>query len=125
MSVTDLDEARARAADEQGVPVEDMDPEDVQEPTPPMQIPIEGFGATISTTPGGDRPQSSSIALRGGKLPINGEFKKGDVIEFYVRARVAEVNFVDTVDKFGEVTGTERKHVAKPVAVTRLASAES
>jgi hypothetical protein len=109
---------------EAGQTVDDIDPEAVAEPTPPLQIPIEGMGTTITTTPGGDKPQTASISLRGGKLNISGEFKKGDVVEFYVRARVSEVNFVDTVDKYGEVTGTERKHVVKPIAVRRLAASE-
>lgn len=95
-----------------------------EERVAPMQVPLEGFGPTVTVQVGGDRPQTATIALRGGKLPVSGEFKKGDVIEFYVRARVSEVHFVDTVDKFGEVTGTERKHIAKPVAVTRMAAQE-
>lgn len=105
--------------------VEDM-AEDApeKERVAPMQVPLEGFGPTVTVQVGGDRPQTATIALRGGKLPVSGEFKKGDVIEFYVRARVSEVHFVDTVDKFGEVTGTERKHIAKPVAVTRMAAQE-
>lgn len=104
--------------------VEDMAEEAEAEPTPPMQLPLEGFGESISTTPGGDRPTTAVITLRGGKMPVEGEFKKGDVVELYVRAKVAEVHFVDSHDNFGEVTGTERKHVAKPIAVRRFASSE-
>jgi hypothetical protein len=103
--------------------VEDM-AETQPEPTPPMQIPIEGLSDGITATPGGDRPKTASVTLRGGKLNVSGEFKKGDMVELYVRCRIAEVHFVDTVDAFGEITGTERKHVAKPVAVQRLAASE-
>jgi hypothetical protein len=90
----------------------------------PMQVPLEGFSDAITVTVGGARPQTSAIHLRGGKLPVEGEFKKGDVIELFVRARIAEVHFVDVIDKYEEVTGTERKHVAKPVAVRRLSASE-
>jgi hypothetical protein len=90
----------------------------------PMQVPLEGFTESITVTVGGARPQSSVVALRGGKLPVEGEFRKGDEIELYVRARVAEIHFVDTHDQYGEVTGTERRHIAKPVAVRRLSASE-
>jgi hypothetical protein len=90
----------------------------------PMQVPLEGFSDSISVTVGGERPQTSAIALRGGRLPVEGEFKKGDVVELYVRCRVAEIHFVDVIDKYGEVTGTERKHIAKPIAVRRFAASE-
>jgi hypothetical protein len=99
------------------------DGEEIEE-TPPLQSPLEGFAESITMTPGGDKAKSSSITMRGGKLPVSGEYKKGDVVELYVRCRVAEIHFVDTVDKFGEVTGTERKHVAKPIAVRRLSVTE-
>lgn len=95
-----------------------------EEPTPPMQIPLEGFAETITMTPGGDKAKSSSISLRGGKLAVSGQFNKGDVVEFYVRARIGAVTFEDTHDKYGEVIATERKHTAKPIAVRRLASTE-
>jgi hypothetical protein len=120
-----LEEQVRAAQEEHDQTVEGMaEGEEEVEPTPPMQIPLEGFNETISTVPGGDRPQTASISLRGGKLTVEGEFKKGDVIELYVRAKVAEVHFVDTQDKFGEVVGTERKHVAKPIAVRRLTASE-
>ena len=120
------DQVQQEQADyEEGKTVEDLAEEpQPEEPTPPMQVPLEGFGDTITTTPGGDRPKSSSVALRGGKLSVEGEFKKGDLVELYVQARIGTVAFVDTHDKYGTVTGTERQHIAVPVAVKRLASSE-
>ena len=90
----------------------------------PMQIPLEGFTESITVTVGGAKPQSSAVALRGGKLPVEGEFQKGDEIELYVRARIAEIHFVDC-DDYGEVTGTERRHIAKPIAVRRFSASRS
>ncbi len=121
MSVMDED---VQAADEAGVPIEDMSPEEVAEPTPPMQIPLEGTIRQLSIIVGGDRPQTAEVKLRGGSQPLEGEFKKGDVIELFVRARVSELHFVDLVDKYGEVTGTVRRHIVKPISVRRLSSVE-
>ena len=79
---------------------------------------------SITATVGGAKPQTSAVALRGGKLPVEGEYRKGDEIELYVRARIAEIHFVDRVDDYGEVTGTERRHIAKPIAVRRFSASE-
>jgi hypothetical protein len=118
-----MEEQVAREQDEfEGKTVEEMAEEEQE--LLPMQIPLEGFTDSITTTVGGARPQTSAVALRGGKLAVEGEFKKGDEIELYVRARVAEIHFVDTIDQYGEVTGTERRHIAKPVAVRRFAGEE-
>ena len=108
---------------DEGVSEETVEDLAAQEPEEisPMQLPLEGFVPSISATPGGDRPTTASITIRGGKLAVTGQFSKGDVIELYVRAKIAEVHFVDTVDNFGEVTGTERKHIAKPIGVRRFA----
>jgi hypothetical protein len=114
--------AREQAEFEGETTVEEM--AEQEEELLPMQVPLEGFTDSITVTVGGARPQTSAVALRGGKLPVEGEFKKGDEIELYVRARIAEIHFVDTVDKYGEVTGTERRHIAKPVAVRRFSASE-
>jgi len=125
MSETMEDQVAREQADFDGdQTVESLAEQPQEEEVLPMQIPLEGFTDSITVQVGGARPQSSVVALRGGKLPVEGEFKKGDEIELYVRARIAEVHFVDTTDQYGEVTGTERKHIAKPVAVRRLAASE-
>lgn len=115
------------AAEREGRSIEEIadDPEStVEEPIPPMQIPLEGLGSTITATPGGLRPSTSSVVLRGGKLAVEGEFKKGDVVELYVRCRVGDVSYPDTHDKYGEAISCERKHVLRPIAVRRLAASE-
>jgi hypothetical protein len=122
MSSAMEEQVAAEQAEFEGETVEQI--AETDEPTPPMQIPLEGFAEAISNVPGGDRAKSASLTLRGGKLAVSGEFKKGDVVELYVRARVAEVHFVDSHDPFGEIVGTERKHVARLIAVQRLAASE-
>lgn len=114
--------AEEQAEFEGGETVDDL--AEHEEEVPPMQIPLEGFAESVTMTPGGARAQTASVSLRGGKLAVSGEFKKGDVVELYVRCRVADIQFPDTHDKYGEVIGCERKHVLKPIAVRRLAASE-
>lgn len=129
--VTEAQAAHDALEAEHGSDDPDADTETVDElaekdePMPPMQIPLEGLSDGISVVIGGDRPQTSSITLRGGKLHVSGEFKKGDVIELYVRAKIGDVGLRDTHDKFGVVVGTDRYHVARPLAVRRLSASET
>ena len=106
------------ATEEQvGQSIEDRAAEEGAEPT--GQLPIPGTRPQLSGEAGGEAPESSTVKLRGGAVPIEGQFDKGEFLDVWVRVRVAEVHFVDTTDKYGNVTSTERKHVGRIVQTTR------
>lgn len=85
-----------------------------------QQEPIPGFAEAMSLDAGGEAVTKSSIKLVGGALPLEGQFSKGDVVRLQLEIRVGEVSFVDTVDVNQNVTGTERKHVARVTSVRRM-----
>lgn len=91
------------------------DPDD----EPEGQLPLAGEQLELSLDAGGALPQSASIRLRGGSLALEGQFAKGDVGHVWVEFRVAEVHLVDRIDAHGDVTGTERRHVARMTRVQR------
>lgn len=86
---------------------------------PEGQEPLEGDNQQLTLIAGGEEPTGSSIHLRGGAVPLEGSFDKGQIIELIVRARVHEIDFIDMHDKFGNIIGTERKHVARAINVRR------
>lgn len=125
MSVTELHPPVAEDAveEEEVEPTStDNDPEDAApKPTPPMQIPLPGdFGSTITTEFGGRDPDTSEIRLLGGKMPIEGSFAKGTIIDLHVRVKVTGVLGQDTTDDFGETQHTTRRHLAHMISVKRL-----
>lgn len=73
----------------------------------------------LSLLAGGEEPDSSSFKMQGGKVPVEGQFDKGDTIDLLVKVRVAEVDFVDKHDKDGYVVGVDRRHIAKPLSIRR------
>ena len=85
----------------------------------PEQPPLSGDLQQLSLMAGGEAPDSATIHLRGGALPLEGEFEKGQRVRLVVETVIGEVHFVDKHDKFGNVIGTERKHVAKRAWVRR------
>lgn len=82
---------------------------------------VEGSSGQLSLKVGGGKePTQSSIRFLGGKLDVEGEFKKGEVVRVLIEARVNEVAFVDREDpKTRQVTGVERRHRARIVAIER------
>jgi len=93
--------------------------EDVAEEREP-EPPLEGDWQ-LSLIAGGEAPTSASIHLRGGSMPLEGAFEKGQHVRLIVECVVAEVHFIDKADKWGNVVSTERKHVAKRAWVRRAA----
>ena len=76
----------------------------------------------LSLEVGGRAPDGSSVKLRSKKIDVAGAFEKGEEVTFVVRAKVAEVHFVDKRDgQTGEITATERRHLLAPVHIERLA----
>lgn len=84
---------------------------------------IEGDGQ-LTLTVGGETPTKATVKLRGGKIDVeSGDLDKGKVVDLVVKARIVEVDFVDkTNGATGEVTETERRHVARIMSVERLKS---
>lgn len=93
------------------------DPEDEAEDNGQMFIP--GTAPTISMQVGGPRPSASELRLQGGSVGIEGEFKKGEVITLLVTVRVQDISFPSTFDDDGNATSTKRRHIARPISVTR------
>lgn len=89
-------------------------------PTPPMQIPLPGLDADITSAFGGRAPDTSEIKLLGGKMPIEGSFPKGTVLDLHVRVKVTGVLGQDTVDAFGQEESTIRRHMARMISVRRI-----
>lgn len=81
--------------------------------------PVPGSNTQLSLIAGGEEPTSASMKLRGGAIPIEGEFEKGDALRLVVEVRIAEIQFVDQIDRSGYVLGCERRHVARIDSVRR------
>lgn len=98
----------------------DFPGEDGEEQGPPP-IAIEGDGQ-LNLQVGGAKPDKASVKLRGGSIDLPaGQLKKGDVLNLLVKVQVAEVHLVDKIDNStGEITQTERRHVAKIKGVEKV-----
>lgn len=97
-------------------------PGEGEEEQGPPPIAIEGEGQ-LSLQVGGNKPDSATVKLRGGSIAIPaGQLKKGDVVNLLVKVQVAEVHLVDKIDNStGEITATERRHIAKIKGVEKVA----
>jgi hypothetical protein len=84
------------------------------------QLPIPGTITELSLNAGGEKPETASLKLMGGTLPVEGEFDKGDLVRVWVEGRVTEVAFVDHLGKDGYPEGTERRHKVRMVRVRRV-----
>lgn len=81
--------------------------------------PVGGSGQ-LSWNVGGERPSTASLRLVGGRVDIEGEFKKGERIVLRVECEVREVAFKDETDKAtGQIVGCERRHKAAITGVAR------
>lgn len=83
------------------------------------QLPIPGTGGSITLDAGGEEPESASMRLLGGTLPVEGQFEKGERVRIWVEGIVTEVAFVDHLGKDGYVDGTERRHKVRMHRVRR------
>lgn len=81
---------------------------------------MEGNGQ-LSFKIGGKQPTGSSLRIVGGRVEVNGEFAKGDVVRVELVLRVDEIAFVDDVDvKTRQVVGCERRHKARVIQAPRI-----
>lgn len=118
----DQEDGMAVATDDKPVGTSLEDAAKKEEAAQPM---IEGFRKAFTDSAGGNVPDGSMIRLNGGKLALEGEFDKGDFVDLVVRVRVAEVHFVDRIDKHNNVYQTDRVHVCKLSNVQRATAAGS
>lgn len=111
------------ASSENGSPpeVERLEGEEPGEQAPEqIALVIEGEGQ-LTLTVGGRKPEASTIKLVGGKMDIaQGDFDKGAHLNLLLGVVVSSVEFVDTYDQFGNVSGTERRHKVRPLRVERV-----
>jgi hypothetical protein len=91
-------------------------PIDIAPDGPP---PIEGKRQQLSLVAGGEDPDASESKLRGGSVPVEGEFEKGDVLTLLVKVSCDEVHFIDKKDNDGYVVATTRRHIFKPLSIQR------
>lgn len=85
-----------------------------------LNLAIQGEGQ-LTLTVGGAKPEVSTVKLIGGKMDVSeGDFDKGAEIKLLIHARVSSVEFVDTYDQYGNLSGTERRHKVRPLRVERL-----
>lgn len=114
------DQAAIDAFNEDGRSIDEMAESGEDEtPVAPMQIPIPGSIESISSSFGGQKPTSSEMRLLGGKMPIEGQFSKGDTVLLLVEAKVTAVEGVDFTDDWGTIERTARRHKARMISVRR------
>jgi hypothetical protein len=83
-----------------------------------VELVIDGSGQ-LSMAVGGKRVTTASLRLGGGKVDVEGQFDKGEILVLRVEAVVGEVAFVDQTDpKTRQVTGCDRRHKARIVALS-------
>lgn len=81
---------------------------------------IQGDGQ-LTLTVGGAKPDTSTVRLIGGKMDVSGgDFDKGQEVKLLIHAVVSSVEFSDTRDQYGNLSGTERRHKVRPLRVERL-----
>jgi hypothetical protein len=115
------------------------DPDDVPEPGPAADVPLDGeeddapqlpemrldLGNKITLKVGGKNPTGSTITLRGGRIPLEGQVEKGEILDVRLRLRCVDLQFPDKIDsKTGEVTETTRVQVMRAMQIQRLDSEE-
>lgn len=110
--------AEAEAGTENGRSIEDA-ANDPNSPGLPQQEPLPGTGKQLTLIAGGEEPSSSEVKFRGGAVPLEGQYDKGDIVEVVLKIRIGEVAFADTHDKYGNVTSTVRRHTGVMIGATR------
>ncbi len=80
---------------------------------------VDGSGQ-LGFDVGGKTPTSATLTLTGGKIEIEGQFEKGEIVDLHIQARVNDVGFKDNEDsKTGQVVGCERRQKARIISVER------
>lgn len=86
---------------------------------------MEGTNGQLSFSIGGKTPTGASLHIVGGRVEVNGQFKKGETIIVQMVVRVDSIAFVDEVDRqTGQVIGCERRHKARVIQAPTVIAAE-
>lgn len=76
------------------------------------------LGGQLSFDVGGKKATGSTLRVVGGKVELDGQFKKGEAITVRLELTVNRVAFVDKHDpKTGQVVGCERQHHARVTGI--------
>lgn len=90
--------------------------EPVPDPEGAEDLIVEGSDGQLSLAVGGRKPTTSSLTLVGGKIDVEGQFKKGEIVVVQVECVVGEIAFKDLTDsKTNQVVGCARRHKARIV----------
>lgn len=102
--------AAANGAGEREPDLEGAEAEEQARP----ELEIEASGQ-LSIKVGGEKPDTAQVRLQGGSIQLReGQFEKGEYVNLVVKARCAEVHFVDKIDKAtGDVVEVIRRHKLK------------
>lgn len=121
-SDADREAIAAANASGEGTSIEDLAAaaDEEEEETPPTQMAIEGYGASVTLAVGGTTPDKSQVSIMSASRDVKGQFKKGDTVRLEVVAKVVDISFPDTTDSFGNVTSTARRHKLRPIVVKVL-----
>jgi hypothetical protein len=99
----------------------DEAPADAPEPQADGGLVAPGSSSQLSFDIGGKAPTSATLTLTGGKIEIEGQFEKGEIVDLHIQARVNDVGFKDQEDsKTGQVVGCERRQKARIIGVERI-----
>lgn len=83
------------------------------------QLSIAGTVAGLTLNAGGRKPDHSTAKVRALKLPVMGQFVKGEKLRFIIDVEVDDIAFRDEKEK-GRVYRTRREHTFTPVAITAI-----
>ena len=86
----------------------------------PEALSMAGDYEQMSLNVGGKKPTSSVFKVQGGKIDLEGEFRKGDIVRVEMTLRVGEVAVADKVDSTGNVASTTRTHKGRVEGVRRI-----
>jgi hypothetical protein len=106
-----------------------LDPEDVHDDggvdtdiPQPGELIIDA-GGQLGFSVGGKQPTSAALTFVGGKIEVDGQFRKGQAVAVRIEAVVSFVGFKDQHDpKTGQVVGCERQQKARITGIELLES---
>lgn len=114
--MTETEFEQGEQSDEQSV--EQMAEEEQYEESS-GQLLLEGTRPTLTSAPGGRRPDVSYLRLAAVSLPVAGQFEKDERLRFLVEVQVDGVAFRNET-KEGEIARVRRDHIATPLHVEPL-----
>jgi hypothetical protein len=82
------------------------------------ELVVDAGGQLTLNVGGGKQPTTSTLRIVGGKIEVDGEYKKGQTVALRLEVVVNEVSFKDQHDpKTSQVVGCARNHRGRVVGV--------